>query len=71
MDGFFSRFAWGWLERRPSEFPLTTAAAAIGPFSHPKAKKTWTSHAGHPRTLAPHRVSPLGRDEQVGPSQGS
>ena len=37
MDGFFSRFAWGWLERRSTGFP-GTSAATVGS-TRPQAKQ--------------------------------
>jgi hypothetical protein len=69
MDGFFSRFAWAWLEGQSSEFPkmplIETDTAARLP-----AKKTWSKHAAHRRTLTPHQVSSGGLDEEISPSTG-
>ena len=67
MDGFFSRFAWAWLDRRSPDL-LTNSKS--GSSSATSARKSWTRHAGHQRTLTPHRVSPMGHDEQIGPPSG-
>lgn len=69
MDGFFSRFAWAWLEGQSSDYPrmpLVATDTAV----RPPAKKTWAKHAGHRRTLTPHQVSSRGLDEEVGPPSG-
>jgi hypothetical protein len=69
MDGFFSRIAWVWLEGRSSEFPhMLLAATATA--AHRPARKTWAKHAGHQRTLAPHRASFGGLDDEFGPPPG-
>lgn len=69
MDGFFSRFAWAWLEGQSSEFPgMPPVVSAV--VARPPAKKTWTKHSGHRRTLTPHQVSSRGLDEEIGPPLG-
>jgi hypothetical protein len=69
MDGFFSRFAWTCLDRRSSEYPAILLAE-VGTAARPPARKTWSKHAGHQRTLTPHQVSTRDLDEEVGPPPG-
>ncbi|ODT98686.1 MAG: hypothetical protein ABS79_05480 [Planctomycetes bacterium SCN 63-9] len=70
MDGFFNRFAWAWLDGRASDF-LGSPVPPVGNSMRTAPKKTWSKHAGHRRTLAPHRVSSRDRDDQAGPSAGA
>jgi hypothetical protein len=65
MDGFFSRFAWTWLDRQGTE-PGASATGSMPSASPRPSHKRWSKHSGHQRTFAPHRMSSEGRDPESG-----
>jgi hypothetical protein len=65
MDGFFSRFAWTWLDRQGGELGACPTGSPSTPASRQPTRR-WSKHSGHQRTFAPHRLSTEGRDPESG-----